>query len=157
VLVIVVLLNNNSGVKPVGAVQCNTNEQLATHYHAHLEILNAGGSVTIPANIGIEPTCFYWLHTHDETGVIHIEAPSDQKDRTFTLGDFFQVWNQPLNSHQIATITLNSDQKLVAYVDGKLYSGDPSSIPLKAHTQVVLEITPPTVDPPPTYTFPAGL
>jgi hypothetical protein len=154
---VIFVLANNTGTKAVGSVQCNSGEQLATHYHAHLTILAAGTPVTVPANIGITSTCFYWLHTHDDSGVIHIEAPADQKNRTFTLADFFQVWGQPLSSHQVATITLASDQKLIAYVDGKVYDGDPNSIPLKSHTQVVLEITPPTVDPPPTYTFAPGL
>jgi hypothetical protein len=156
-VIVAVVNNGSSGSKPVGAVQCNPGEQLATHYHAHLEILAAGTPATIPAQIGITSTCFYWLHTHDTTGVIHIEAPADQKNRTFTLGDFFQVWNQPLTSSQVATVKLGAGQKLIAYVDGKPYSGAPSSIPLHSHTQVVLEITPPTVDPPPTYTWPADL
>jgi hypothetical protein len=156
-LVIFALVNNNSGTKAVGSVQCNAGEQLQTHYHAHLTILASGTQATVPANIGITSTCLYWMHTHDDSGVIHIEAPADQKNRTFTLGDFFQVWGQPLSSHQVATIPVKSNQKLVAYVDGKAYDGDPNSIPLKSHTQVVLEITPPTVDPPPSYTFAPGL
>jgi len=61
-----------------GNVRCDTNEQLAYHIHAHLSILNGDqGEVSVPANIGIRDACLYWLHTHDDTGVIHIEAPSD--------------------------------------------------------------------------------
>ena len=141
----------------ISNVRCDANEQVAVHYHAHLDILNQGQPVTIPANIGIQPACLYWLHTHDSSGVLHIEAPVDQKNRTFTLGDFFSVWHQPLDSKHVATLTLNSDQKVGAFVDGKPYSGDPRSIPLKPHSVITLEITPPTVDPPPPYTFASGL
>ena len=149
------LVNQKASVPttPVGNIQCNAGEQLATHYHAHLTILLNGQPVSVPAQIGITDQCFYWMHTHDTSGVIHIEAPANQKDRTFTLGDFFSVWKQPLSSTQVATLTLTSDQKLVIYVDGKPYTGDPKKIVLKSHTQVVLEITPPTVDPPPTFTW----
>jgi hypothetical protein len=41
------------------------------------------------------------------------------------------------------------------FVDGKEYAGDPRDIPLKAHTQIVLEIG--QAGPPPSYTFPPGL
>ncbi len=35
--------------------------------------------------------CFYWLHTHTEDGIIHIESPVQ---RTFTLGHFFAIWGR---------------------------------------------------------------
>jgi hypothetical protein len=149
------LVNQKSNVPttPVGNIQCNPGEQLSTHYHAHLTILLNGNPVTVPGQIGITSDCIYWMHTHDNSGVLHIEAPANQKDRTFTLGDFFAVWNQPLSATQVATINLSADQKLVAYVDGKPYTGDPKKIVLKSHTEVVLEITPPTVEPPPGFTW----
>ena len=152
--IIFALVNQNSGTKAVGAVECNAGEQLSTHYHSHLDIIQDGVQRSLPANIGITDTCLYWLHTHDSSGIIHIEAPADRKNHTFTLGDFFKVWSQPLDSKHVATFTLSSDQTLVAYVDGKIYSGDPSMIPLKSHSQIVLEIQPPAVDPPPTFTWP---
>ena len=113
----------------------------------------------MPANTGITSTCLYWLHTHDTTGVIHIEAPKAQANHTFTLGDFFNVLNKPLSTTRVADLTLTGDQKLVIYIDGKAQPDgtDPRLIPLKNHELIVLEITPPTVDPPPSYTFPAGL
>jgi hypothetical protein len=156
IFVIVALVNNqSSGTKAVASVQCNVGEQFATHYHAHLTILYQGANIAVPQNIGITGTCLYWLHTHDQSGIIHVEAPADQKNRTFTLGDFFQVWGQPLSSTKVATLTIRSDQKLIAYVDGKVYEGDPSKIPLKSHQNIVLEVTPPVQDPPPGYTWTA--
>jgi hypothetical protein len=64
-------------------------EQAAFHIHTHLDILINGKSYTIPPQIGIIPgKCFYWLHTHDESGVVHIESPVT---RNFTLGQFFDI------------------------------------------------------------------
>ena len=155
-LIVYSALNPTAPVK--GDVRCDVNEQTAYHIHAHLAILNGDqGDVSVPANIGIRSSCLYWLHTHDDTGVIHIEAPKDQASRVFTLGDFFSVWGQPLDSTHVATLTLKADQKLVVYVDGKRYDKDPKTIQLQKHTLVVLEITPPVVDPPPAYAFPPNL
>jgi hypothetical protein len=139
--------------EPVANVQCEANEQLATHYHAHLDLLYKGQPAKVPANIGVKPTCLYWLHTHDDTGVIHVEAPKDQAKRQFTLGDFFKVWGQPLDSKQVSTFKLQSGEQVKVWVDGKPYTGDPANIKLASKEQIVIEIGPPFVDPPPTFTW----
>ena len=155
------------GPGPVAQIPCDQLEHTQVHEHAALQILYQGNPVNIPSDVGRLSTCFYWLHMHAESpGVIHIEAP---KSRVFTLGDFFAVWAkskgtpEPLDATHVSTFTLTGDQKLVVYVDlgdGKgptLYTGDPKAIVLKKHEVITLEITPPTVTPPPTFTFPAGL
>ena len=147
------------GGQPVNGIQCQSGEQLAVHYHAHVDILYKNQPVTIPANTGI-PTgasCLYWLHTHDESGVIHIEAPKPQANRQFTLGDFFAVWGQPLSRSKIATIPVGSGNELRIWVNGTPYTGDPSKIVLKSQEQIVIEIGPPFTEPPPTFTWPPGL
>jgi hypothetical protein len=146
----------------VHGIKCEAGEQLGYHIHAHLTIIQDGQERNVPAQIGVKDTCLYWLHTHDETGVIHIEAPASQKNHTYTLGDFFDVWAKSnsgikLDSKHVATFTVAPDQQLVMYVDGQPYTGDPRKIELKNHTQVVLVIQPPPLDRPPTYTFPPNL
>jgi hypothetical protein len=143
----------------INGIPCQTNEQLAVHYHAHLSIIVGGNETTLPAGVGIDQTtqCLYWLHVHATDGLIHIEAPKTSAARKFTLGDVFDIWGKPLSSTQIGAAKLTKDQKLVMYVDGKPYTGNPRSIVLASHTQVVVEITPPEVTPPPTFTFPSGL
>ena len=39
--------------------------------------------------------CIAALHTHDDSGVMHIES---KQPRTYTLGEFFTEWNVPLNA-----------------------------------------------------------
>lgn len=154
-------------VATAAGIPCDQLEHTQTHYHAALQIINQGIPVNIPSDVGRLRTCFYWLHVHVESpGVIHIESP---KARTFTLGDFFKVWAatkgtpEPLDPTHVSTFTLTSDQKLVIYVDPgdgtgpKLYTGDPAAIVLKAREVITLEITPPTVNPPPKFTFATGL
>jgi hypothetical protein len=93
--------------------------------------------------------CFYWLHTHTQDGVIHVESPTQ---KTYTLGNFFDIWQQPLSSTQVSTALGN----VVAYVNGKQYKGDPRSIPLTAHAVIQLDVGSPNV-PPKSFTFPKGL
>jgi hypothetical protein len=158
VILIVVSALNQPKSTTINGIPCQSNEQLAVHYHAHLSILVGGNEATLPAGIGIDQTaqCLYWMHTHATDGVIHIEAPKDSAARKFTLGDFFDVWKVPLSSTQIASTVLTKGQKLLIFVDAKPYTGNPRNIVLGAHTQVILEVTPPAVTPLPTFTFPAG-
>ena len=146
----------------VNGIPCDTTEHAdatAKHIHAHLDIYFKGAAVNLPANLGISQAnqCLYWLHTHDATGVMHIEAPAKAKDRVFTLGDAFDVWALKLDRHNVATLQIPADGSLVAFVNGKPYTGDPRKIPLNAHDEIVLEITPGApAEVPSSYSFPAG-
>jgi hypothetical protein len=133
--------------QPVGGISCDAQEGQRIHIHQHLLILDHGKSVAIPPNVG-QPAgkqCIYWLHTHTPDGVIHIEAP---KDRSFTLADFFAVWGQPLSRSVAATARAKKGDYLRTWVDGKPFMGDPASIPLLAHTDIVIEAGPPFLKPP---------
>ncbi len=85
-------------------------------------------------------TCFYWLHTHAADGIIHIESPVQ---RTYTLGDFFDIWGQPLSATQVGP----ERGRVTAIYDGRLYLGDPRNIPLQAHAQIQLEVGRPLIAP----------
>lgn len=128
----------------IDGIPCN-NENIGYHVHAHLQIVYEGQNVAVPANIGIDDnTCVYYLHTHDNSGELHIEAPTA---RRFTLGNFFDIWGQPLSTSHLASIPLRKGQHLRTYLNGKLYHGKPRSIELVAHQLVALEIGPPFVQP----------
>jgi hypothetical protein len=154
-------------VPAANGIPCDVGEQTQVHYHTALQILYQGNPVSIPSDIGRLTSCFYGLHMHVESpSVIHIESP---KGHTYTLGDFFKVWQvskgtpEPLDATHVSSFILTPDQTLVVYVDlgdGKgpqLYTGDPAAIVLKAHEVITLEIVPPPVNPPPKFTFPSGL
>jgi hypothetical protein len=145
---------------PVDGIGCQTNEQVVYHIHSHLAIFDNGQQQVVPRGIGIpgpqqvqdgfveSGKCFYWLHTHDTTGVIHVESPTK---RTYTLGQFFDIWGQPLSNSQVGTAT----GKLTVFVDGHQFSGDPRSIVLTPHKVIQLDVG--AVVPPKSFTFPAGL
>jgi len=132
---------------PIAGISCDAQEGQRIHIHQHLVLLDRGKEVPIPANVG-QPAgkrCIYWVHTHTPDGVIHIEAP---KDRSFTLGDFFSVWGQPLSQTTAATMQAPKGSKLKVWVDGQPFTGDPRTIALKPHTDIVIQAGPPFVTPP---------
>src|SRR5579872_6034766 len=85
------LTGSASASPEIDGVQCNTSEQLAYHIHQHLAIYDAGQPVPVPQGIGKDQAhgCIYWMHTHDTTGVIHVESPSEKQ---YTLGNFLDIW-----------------------------------------------------------------
>jgi hypothetical protein len=119
----------------------------------------------VPEGIGITPprneqqsaqgpfvvsgSCFYWLHSHTADGIIHIESPVQ---RTFTLGNYFDIWKQPLGRDQVGP----AKGPVTAYVNGRRFSGDPRSIPLTAHALIQLDVGTPAPAPA-RFSFPSGL
>ncbi|HTE48069.1 MAG TPA: hypothetical protein VK636_22690 [Gemmatimonadaceae bacterium] len=131
----------------VDGISCDSQEGSRIHIHQHLTILDHGKPLAIPPNVG-QPSarrCIYWVHTHTPDGVIHIEAP---KDRSFTLGNFFNVWGQPLTRSVAATAYGDKGKLLKVWVNGKAFTGDPRGIKLDAHTDIVIEAGPPFPTPP---------
>jgi hypothetical protein len=107
------------------------------HVHAHLAIVSDGQWLALPANVGILSQCNYEMHTHDSTGIIHIETPNV---KTFTLGQFFDMWGQTLSNTNVAGVT----GTVVAYTndngDVRRYEGDLRSIELISHRDITLQI-----------------
>jgi hypothetical protein len=140
-------------------------EQLALHVHVHLTVFDEGAQRQIPYGIGIAPPLqvqmtahgpfvaggarFAWLHTHAADGIIHAESPVR---RSYTLGDFFAVWGQPLDRHHVGPL----HGSVTSFLDGRRYHGSPRDVPLRAHAQIQLDIGRPDVAPA-SIRFPPGL
>jgi hypothetical protein len=148
----------------IDGIGCQTTEQTIFHIHAHLTIFIHGSPREVPAGIGIPGArgqstpsgtfitggnCLYWLHTHAADGIIHIESPVH---RTYTLGQVFDEWGQPLGPDQVGPATGH----VTALYNGQVYQGNPRDIPLNAHAQIQLEVGTPLIAPE-TITFPSGL
>jgi uncharacterized C2H2 Zn-finger protein len=141
----------------IDGIQCSSFEQLVFHIHSHLDIFINGKPFTIPAQIGIMPgKCFYWLHTHDESGVIHIESPVN---RNYTIGQFFDIWNQKLNNTQVLDNAANSKNTLSVYVNGvKAPTGvNYRDIKLGAHDEIAIVYGSLPLIVPSKYNFAEGL
>jgi hypothetical protein len=139
----------------IDGISCNTSEQTLFHVHTHLTIFANGKQQQVPAGIGIPggaaaPTqagsfvgsgvCLYWLHTHAADGIIHIESPVK---RTFTLGDFFDEWGQPLGPDQVGP----ARGKVTVIVDGRVFTGSPRDAPLGSRENLQLDVGTPLIAP----------
>jgi hypothetical protein len=122
------------------------------HDHAHLTILIRGQIKTVPAFVGITATSICWLHTHDTSGIIHIEAGDN---RAFTLADFFAVWGQPLSQGTIDGERVGSGESVQATVNQLAEHGDLTAIVLTNHEDIVLQLGPPFLQLQP-YVWPPG-
>ncbi len=162
----VAISSNSSSAKPAASVSqqygCSQPEMTTeTHYHVHLTfyvggVPPAGQEDPIPAQVGIQNSGFCWLHTHDGSGIIHIEAPFAKTPKNgFTLGDFLKVWRL---SNPDATLAAGAGQKEVVYVNGQEYNGSPASVTLKSREDIVIEILASDQSPttPPAYQWPQG-
>ena len=136
-------------------------EQLEVHYHAHLDIIADNKKVTVPAGIGFvvengRATGITVLHTHDTSGIVHIESATDD---VFTLGQLFTEWGVALNTNQVGGLEVDDTHVLQAYVNGRRLKGDPATIRLKPHLEIALWYGPAGTKAkvPKSYRFPEGL
>ena len=106
-------------------ISCLPSESLFLHIHPWLTITINGKNVIIPPGIGIENpvqagtyngeplygggtnSCFEPVHTHDDTGIIHIESPTNTN---YTLGQFFQIW-----AASYAYANINGSQRPIVF------------------------------------------
>src|SRR5215467_3191825 len=135
-----------------------TEEGNALHIHQHLDILIDGRPVTVPKDIGInfDERFISPLHTHDRTGVIHVES---DKVQDFTLGQFFDVWGVRFTKDCLGGYCAKGSEKLRVFSNGKLVTGDPRRLVLTAHQEIAIVYGPDksSVVVPSSYKFDEGL
>jgi len=149
-----------------------TQEFFTYHVHAHLDVFVNGRRVQIPGGIGIDITdpavrrfmvegapgysakgcpqpCISPLHTHNVTGVLHIEAPVKTQP---TLGQFFEEWGVRLDGSCVGGYCRPASS-VVVFVDGKRQTGSPGDIPLLDHDEIAIVIGVPPAQIPARYAF----
>lgn len=126
------------------------------HWHPQLTITIDGQPMTIPANIGIDPSLWQDhsldqysamhsmpdgmtgmapLHTHDATGTIHVES---RVSREYTLGEFFRIWGKTFDAQQVLGHPAQSGHRVWMVVDGATMSPSYSVVLRdRMHIQIV--------------------
>jgi hypothetical protein len=148
---------------PINGISCDALESTIVHIHAHLAIFVNGEEEQVPLGIGIgqpwqvsdsdegpfveDGTCFYWIHTHTEDGIVHIESP---QRRRFSLGDFFAIWQMPLSENQVGP----AQGPVITYVNGQRTNTAPQDVTLLPHERIQLDVG--TDVPPYPFDFPDG-
>jgi hypothetical protein len=120
------------------------------HIHQHVDVFVNGKRVIVPAGIGIGDGFSSPLHTHDASGVIHVESPTV---RSFSLAEFFAVWGVRLTKTCLADGC--GDGKLLLFVNGRR-APDPNRVVLTQHLEIAVALGPPPQPVPSSYRFPSG-
>lgn len=145
----------SSSSPSIEGIECEEMEQLGYHIHAHVDLFVNGNKHTVPALIGITNNCFYWLHTHDDSGVIHIESPII---KNFTLSQFLKIWKSKYNDPEIANIISNNTKEFSIYLNGKkTLNTNIQNVIFHPHDEIVIVIGNPPLTIPSKYSFENGL
>jgi hypothetical protein len=143
------LLGLSAGPPPWGPEYSDLVQRLATlrlpppsdvvyHVHAILHVYVNGRRQIVPPDVGIDVqhNLLASLHTHDATGVIHMEATAPFP---FRLADFFDVWGVLLTPTQLGPYRNAGDRTVHFYVNGRPLTGaDPTSYVMHAHDDLVV-------------------
>jgi hypothetical protein len=88
------------------------------HIHPKLAVFVRGERIELPANVGIDPARspmeMAGLHTHDASGLIHVENAADP-----TLGQFFEIWGVSLSPTQLGPHQAKNSESVRVWVDGR--------------------------------------
>lgn len=134
-------------------------EMLAVHYHAHLDIVIDGEKVAVPPYLGYVlengDATLAPLHTHDDSGIIHIENDVPAK---FVLGQVFVEWGVRFTADCLGAACAGDGKELAVFVNGKRYDGDPTRLVLAEKQEIAIEYgdTGQLPKPPKSYDFPKG-
>jgi hypothetical protein len=107
------------------------------HYHATLSIVIRGESQVIPTDSGVIPGCMRGIHTHDDTGKLHIETPEAMEAR---LEHFFQIWEQSFTSTQLLDASVGEGESISLTVNGELVDNPQNHI-LEDGQELVLTLS----------------
>lgn len=137
------------GQGPVGntvdGISCDTSMSNVYHVHAFLGLYVNGTQIAIPDAVGIVDSrgeftdpdgwenqeiygeCFYHIHTHDASGLVHIEDPDPSgvpiSGTLYTIGNFFDEWGIEVNSGQFGPFM----GPVTVYTSGQSWNGVCSS------------------------------
>jgi hypothetical protein len=114
-------------------------------FDVHVELFAHRRVVIVPPRLGIAAAgCAYALRTYEPTGVVAVSRTAN-----WTLGDLFEIWGRKLTGSRL----LSFKGRVSVFVNGRRRVGDPRSVRLRRHDQIVVEIGG-YIPPHPSYLFP---
>ncbi len=120
----------------LNALNLPVQSDVVYHVHTMLRVYVNGKQIAVPSQIGIDPQGQYIapLHTHDTSGIIHLEA---NQVYPFTLGQVFTIWGVKFTDNQIGSYVSNGTSTLAAYANGKRIQ-DPVNYKMQPHDLIVV-------------------
>ncbi len=115
-----------------------TQEGVALDLHVHLSVEVEGTKVKIPSSIGLNGEEIAGgkmasgfvsaIHTHDDSGLVHVHSPDV---RPYTLGQLFDVWGVTLTEERIGGYCVGGERKLTVETNGEAVPGDARELQLQ--------------------------
>lgn len=157
--------------QPVDGVTCDTSMSDNYHVHAFVGVYNNGTLMALPAGVGMQnpqppsngfvdvASCFYHLHTHDSSGIIHIEDPDPSNvpvtQSLYSLKTFLDIWGVTADADHFGpfqgsvrvftsgqTYRGNTNGNTVSADTLTFYGNNPNSVPLYSHEVIFIEVGP---------------
>jgi hypothetical protein len=150
---------------PVDKIPCSPTEYLNDyHVHMYLGIVYQGKQVAVPDAIGLKgpgaeqngyistAKCFYYIHTHDASGMIHVESPNNlpPSATVYTLQNVLDVWGIKYSKssfgpfkgylHVFVGNPTTLGETTVSQYKRFKSAGKLGTIPIKSHEVVWIEI-----------------
>ena len=155
----------------VDGVSCDPTMSNNYHVHFFLGLYVNGTQYAIPSGLGMKNSqppvngfvnsaqCFYHIHTHDSSGIIHVEDPNTTSlpvtATKFTAKTLFDIWGITVNSNQFGPFS----GPVRVFTSGQQYRGDQNngkvsastltfwgsdanSIPIYSHELIFIEVGP---------------
>lgn len=146
------------------------------HVHAFVGIYYNGVEYALPDAVGmyhaggdqdyngfpnqeVYAFCYYYVHTHDTTGIVHLESPSTTtpiNQSLFTLGNLLDIWGLQVTATQFGplpgaiTIYTSLNAAAIPCTGGascevtnsqyQLWTDDPHNVPLYSHEVIWIEV-----------------
>jgi hypothetical protein len=112
-------------------------EGTTMHEHANVQVFVHGEKQPVPTDIGIDPSAgsITSVHTHDDTGTVHLES---SVSREFTLDEFFGVWGVRFTPSCLGAYCNDDTNRLQVFVDGEEVTGDLQGVQLDDQSVVVV-------------------
>ena len=123
-----------------------TQEGAAMDVHVQLSVEIEGTKVRVPASIGLNGEevsggkmvsgFVSAIHTHDDTGLVHVHSPDV---REYTLGQLFDVWGVTLTEQRIGGYCVEEGHTLSVESNGDPVSGDPRQLVLENDQRITID------------------
>lgn len=105
-------------LRPAPVLESDIVVRQGLHWHPELAISVKGVRQDIPEGIGLGLT-EHGIHTHDATGVIHLEFPGLVRKDDTRLGEFFRVWGKRFDASCLFEYCNGPDGKVTLSVNGQ--------------------------------------
>ena len=157
--------------QPIDGKTCDPTQYENYHVHFFLGLWVNGNEIAIPGAVGFfnpgppvngfynAASCAYYIHTHDSSGIVHIEDPNPNNvsitQSIYTLKQFLDEWGIVVNANQFGPYS----GPVRVFTSGQVYRGDvpsqttpasdltffgtdPSAVPLYSYEVIDIEVGP---------------